>query len=240
MVSISTVEDQLRRTGHHIGLWGRSEVKELCNILLPGEVITDCVNGHYLNGFAMICATNQRIILVDSKPMFLTVEDIRYDMIAEIDYSHSLLNATVRIFTPTKSLQFTSWNITRMRRLATNAQQHVLAIRQFQNAHSQAFAQNYQVGQIQKPQPVPQANLSSPQMANYDNRTQGGEDEISLASIAINHALTDKNEKLVNNPITAFSSNSSSPFAYPSDPFSRNSFRSRNTSWPRKGLIPRR
>jgi hypothetical protein len=172
--------------------------------------------------------------------MFLTVEDIRYDMIAEIDYSHSLLNATVRIFTPTKSLQFTSWNITRMRRLATNAQQHVLAIRQFQNAHSQAFAQNYQVGQIQKPQPVPQANLSSPQLANYINRTQGGEDEISLASIAINHALTDKNETLVNNPVTAFSSSSSSPFAYPSDPFSRNSFRSRNTSWPRKGLIPRR
>ena len=43
MVSIATVDDQLRRTGHRIGIWGRSEVKELCNILLPGEQINDCI-----------------------------------------------------------------------------------------------------------------------------------------------------------------------------------------------------
>jgi Bacterial PH domain len=240
MVSASTVENQLRRTGHHIGLWGRSEVRELSNILLPGEEINDCVNGHYLNGFAMLCATNQRIILIDAKPMFLTVEDIRYDMIAEIDYSHSLLNATIKVFTPTKSLVFTSWNITRMRRLATNSQQHVLNIRQFQNAQSQSFARNYVIGnnfpkEAQKP--------IAPTISEYNNpgvATTPGDENISLASFAINHAMTTKAEALITKINALTNSGINSGFSNPSNPFVRSSFRSRNRLWPRTGLIPRR
>ena len=233
MVSIATVDDQLRRTGHRIGIWGRSEVKELCNILLPGEQILDCVNGHYLNGFAMLCATNQRIILVDSKPMFLTVEDIRYDMIAEIDYTHRLLDSTVKIFTPTKSLLFTSWNIARMRRLATNAQQHVLAIRQFQQANSQSFAQNYQIGQFQN---IPaQINLAQP---IYQPMSRFVENEnITMASIAVDHAMTsDSSHDIKNLDALPIGNNGTS---YPVNPFIKSSFKSRNRSWPKNGVIPK-
>jgi len=238
MVSMSTVEEQLRLSGSRIGLWGRSELKELCNILLPGEIISDCVNGHYLNGFAMLCATNQRIILIDSKPMFLTVEDVRYDMIAEIDYSHRLLDSTIKIFTPTKTLHFTSWNIQKMRKLSMSAQQHVLAIRQFQQAHSQAFSQSYhqsapiqQAPSIPMHQPIVQA---APKPMSYfvDNN----EEDISLAAIALNHAMKDDIMPSQFNPALDLGSTTGSP--YPVNPYIKASFKSKNRQWPRQGIIP--
>jgi len=240
MVSMRTVEEQLRLSGSRIGLWGRSEVKELCNVLLPGEEIRDCVNGHYLNGFAMLCATNQRIILIDSKPMFLTVEDVRYDMIAEIDYSHRLLDSTIKVFTPTKTLNFTSWNIQRLRRLSMSAQQHVLAIRQFQQAHSQAFSQTYQ--QNPQPRPItptpiyaPVNQLASKPMSYF---VENNDEKYSIAALAVNHAMTDtaSNENLSPVAETGIKGLSS----YPVNPFIKSSFKSRNRQWPKQGLITRR
>lgn len=109
----------------------------------------------------MLCSTNQRILLVDKKPMFLTLEDVRYDMIAEIQFSHRLLDATIRIFTPTKSLVFTSWNRAHLRKLTMGAQQHVMAIRQYaqqvQSMQQQQFQQQFQ-------QPVPQPQQLSQQL----------------------------------------------------------------------------
>lgn len=97
------------------------------------ENIAHCVNGQYSNGFAMLCATDHRVLLVDKKPMnFLNVEDVRFEMISEFDYSHRLLNATVRICTPTKTLTFTSWNMHRLRALLSYVQQRVIEIRQYQ------------------------------------------------------------------------------------------------------------
>ena len=240
MVSMSTVEEQLRRSGSRIGLTRRSELKELCNILLPGEVISDCVNGHYLNGFAMLCATNQRIILIDSKPMFLTVEDVRYDMIAEIDYSHRLLDSTIKIFTPTKTLHFTSWNIQKMRKLSMSAQQHVLAIRQFQQAHSQAFSQTYQqVAPIQQAPSIPiqQSTIqATPKPMSYF--IENNDEDISLATIALNHAMKDDLRASQLNPALDLGTTNGSP--YPVNPFIKSSFKSKNRQWPRQGIIPRR
>ena len=248
MVSIHTVDDQLRRTGHKIGLWGRSEVRELCNILLPGEHINDCVHGHYVNGFAMICATNQRIILVDVKPMFLTVEDIRYDMISEIDYSHGLLNATVKVFTPTKSLEFTSWNITRLRRLTTNSQQHVFAIRQYQNANVQPFTQNYNMGQMPGYSSTTMPNIAASQFANpqyvtpqiTQTSTNYPDEDISLASIAIDHTLPSTPIPIANSLNPANALNPANSSYYPINPYVKSSFKAQNRLWPKKGIFSKR
>lgn len=133
MVHWSKVEGQLERIGCNFQWWGRSEARELCRILMDEENIAHCVNGQYSNGFAMLCATDHRVLLVDKKPMnFLNVEDVRFEMISEFDYSHRLLNATVRICTPTKTLTFTSWNMHRLRALLSYVQQRVIEIRQYQ------------------------------------------------------------------------------------------------------------
>lgn len=130
MVSLDQVEDQLKRVGCNFRFWNRPEIRELCNILVPGEVIAQATNGRYENGFALLVVTNLRLLLVDKKPMFLTLEDIRFDMISEIDYSAQMLEGTVRLMTPNRRLVFTSWNHARLRNILNYTQQRVTEIRQ--------------------------------------------------------------------------------------------------------------
>ena len=130
MVRLSQVEDQLKRVGCNFRFWGRPEIRELTKILMPGEVIAQAVNGHYQNGFAMLCATDHRLLLIDKKPMFLTLEDIRFDMIAEMDFSAQLLDGTIKIITPNRTLVFTSWNQGRLRTILNYTQQRISEIRQ--------------------------------------------------------------------------------------------------------------
>jgi hypothetical protein len=138
MVHWSKVEEQLERIGCNFQYWGRSEARELCNVLLDDEKIAHCVNGQYQNGFAMLVATDHRVLLIDKKPMkYLNVVDIRFELITEFDYGHRLMNATARICTPTKVLSFTSWNQHRLRALINYVQHRVIEIRQHQHLAQQ-------------------------------------------------------------------------------------------------------
>jgi len=130
MVSLQYIEEQLKRVGCNFRFWGRPEIRELANILLPDEIIAGCTNGRYEGGFALLCITNLRMLLVDRKPMFLTLEDIRFDMIAEMDYSSRLLDSTIRVITPNRTLVFTAWSGHRLRNILNYAQQRVMEVRQ--------------------------------------------------------------------------------------------------------------
>lgn len=146
MVTINYVEEQLKRIGCNFRFWGRPEIRELANILLPDEIIAGCTNGRYEGGFALLCVTNMRMLLVDRKPMFLTLEDIRFDMIAEIDYSARLLDCTIRVITPNRTLVFNAWSNHRLRKILNYTQQRIMEIRQphmyqqFASAPKQAHA----------------------------------------------------------------------------------------------------
>src|ERR1035438_180349 len=118
MVSKQSVDEQLERLGFNLHGWGQAEIKELPNILLPGEEIYELVNGIYEGGFALAVATDVRVLLIDKKPMkYLTVEDLRFDMISEIDYSHRLFGAQIHISTGSKNLSFRSYNQPRLRKM---------------------------------------------------------------------------------------------------------------------------
>lgn len=130
MLSLSQVEDQLKRVGCNFRFWCQPEIRELCKILMPGETVAQAVVGRYENGFALLVATDHRLLLIDKKPLFLTLEDIRFDMISEIDYSAQFLDGTLRIMTPNRKLSFMSWNQGRLRKVLDCAQQRVSEIRQ--------------------------------------------------------------------------------------------------------------
>jgi hypothetical protein len=145
MITLANVEEQLKKVGCNFRFWGRPEIRELANILMQDEIIAGCVNGRYEGGFAVLCVTNHRLLLIDKKPMFLTLEDIRFDMIAEIDYNARLLDATVLIQTPNRKLVFSSWTQHRLRQILNYTQQRVMEIRQ-----------HYMMQQFQQQQPNPQ------------------------------------------------------------------------------------
>lgn len=127
MVSRESIENQLKAINFNQSGWGRTEVGELPSIILPDEVIYECVNGIYEGGFALLVATNVRVLLIDKKPLnYLTVEDLRFDMINELDYSHRIIGAYINISAGAKSLRFTSLNQRKLRKLITHVQ-HCMA-----------------------------------------------------------------------------------------------------------------
>lgn len=143
MVSLKSVERQLRKIRFNHNTWNHAEAMELPAILLPDEEIFECVNGWYEGGFALLVATNLRVLLVDKKPFkFLTVEDLRFDMINEIDYSHRLLGASIRVSAGTKNLQFRSYNQERLRKLIGHVQHRMAEIKKEQSQQAQTQQQH--------------------------------------------------------------------------------------------------
>lgn len=191
MVSAESVHKQLKKLGFKHNGWGMGEVKELPNIILPDEEIFEVVNGIYEGGFALLLATDVRVVLVDKKPLnYLTVEDIRFDMINEMDYSHRLLGAQISIATGNKNLVFRSYNQQRLRKLIGHVQHSMADSKKKQNNHQedqkehlqqinqqlQAYlvAQHQYQQQMQYAQhtgqpapPVPEPAKPSPELSDY-------------------------------------------------------------------------
>ena len=126
MVSQSYVSEQLKALGINFHFWGKAELRELSKILVENESIKHCVKGRYEGGYAVLVATDRRLLLIDKKPFFLTLEDVRYDMISEIDYNHRLLEATIRVRTVSKTLLFNSARNNRLRELTAYTQDRMM------------------------------------------------------------------------------------------------------------------
>jgi hypothetical protein len=145
MVNARLIEKQLKSLGFNYRGWGRSEVGELRNIILPDEEIFECVNGIYDGGFAMLLATDVRVLLVDKKPLnYLTVEDLRFDMINEIDYNHRLFGAYIKISAGETTLKFTSINQPRLRKLIGHVQLCMAEAKKKQAGHQEGQNQHLQ------------------------------------------------------------------------------------------------
>lgn len=126
MVELAKVQAQLTKVGYRAQMWGRSEVRELCNVLALDETIVHAVNGHYEGGFALLVATDKRLILVDRKIMFLTLDAISYSMIQEVQLNYRLLNSTINIYTSNKCLVFNTWSHSRLRSILSYAQEKIM------------------------------------------------------------------------------------------------------------------
>lgn len=126
MAHLKSIQQQLKALKFGGSPWNQAEIKELPKIIHDDEKISECVNGYYEGGFALLVATEMRVLLIDKKPLnYLTVEDLRFDMINEIDYSHRLMGATITISTGSKTLKFKSYNQPRLRHLIELVQQHM-------------------------------------------------------------------------------------------------------------------
>ncbi len=137
MVDLKYVENQLKNIKFGSGRVNRAEVKELQHILLEDEIIYECVNGFYEGGVALLVATDIRVLLIDKKPMgFLNVDDLRFDNISDIDYSHRAFGAKINVNCGMKSLQFKSYNQQRLRKLIGHVQHRMSEIKRDESKHA--------------------------------------------------------------------------------------------------------
>ncbi len=159
MRSVREVDEQLKRIGVSFQFFGHAELRELPNILFANEELEHVVRGRYDGGVAVLVATNQRVLLVDKKPFYLTIDDMRYEMIADVEFNHRLLDATVRLGTVNKTLRFTSYSHSKLRQMTTFVQQQVMAFRQNQTQvappQAQPAARPSLAGQFIQQVPVP-------------------------------------------------------------------------------------
>jgi hypothetical protein len=162
MVQLSVIEAQLHQLGAKRTFFSTPEIRELCHILLENEKITKFVSGRYNGGFAILVATQLRLLLIDKKPLYLTVEDIRYDMISEVDIGARMFDATVTVFTVNKKLIFTSVKQRKLRELTAYVQQRVMEMRSYQH-QDQSYP--IQAQEIQLP-PLP-TSASTHQMTAH-------------------------------------------------------------------------
>ena len=143
MISRTNLDTQLQNIHFNIHGWGSAEAKELCNVLMPGEEIDECVNGYYEAGFALLVATKDRLLLLDKKPLnYLVVEDLRFEMINEFDYGHRLIGAQIRVSTGMKTLHFTTWSQARLRRLYSYVQYRMTEVKKLQVSHQESQKTN--------------------------------------------------------------------------------------------------
>lgn len=108
MIHPSIIEARLGQLGFRHSRWFKAEVRELEHILMDDEDIVHLACGRYFGSFALLVATDKRLLLIDKRVFFKTIEDTRYDMISEIDYNAQAYNANVTIFTMGKTHKFTS------------------------------------------------------------------------------------------------------------------------------------
>lgn len=134
MVSQEDVRRQLKAIGADYRFLGRYEIRELPKILFDDEYLVHVVFGRYAGGFALLVATNQRVLLIDKKPLYLTLEDIRYDMISDMVFNHRLLDTSVTLGTVHKSITFVAYNQDRLRDMTTYVQKRVMDSRRQQTA----------------------------------------------------------------------------------------------------------
>jgi hypothetical protein len=108
MVHPSVIEARLGELRFRSSRWFKAEISELQHILMDHEKIIVLACGRYFGSYALLVATDQRLLLIDKRIFFMNIEDTRYDMVSEIDFNSQVYSATVTIHTVNKTHKFTS------------------------------------------------------------------------------------------------------------------------------------
>ena len=105
------------------------EMAELPNVLVPGEQVLAVISGMYTAGTAILCVTSRRLLLVDKKMIRLSLEDIRFESIREVHYSHQPFIASIKLYYAGREMQFRTWYKNELRIFSQLVQQKMFEVR---------------------------------------------------------------------------------------------------------------
>lgn len=118
MVARKSLNSQLANIGLHFRVFGRGEVKELQKILRIGENIYQCAYGYYHGGSGLLVVTDQRILLLDKRTLFLNLEELAFKSVTKVNVQFRALQAILTIQCSDKKLVFRSLSDARIRNIS--------------------------------------------------------------------------------------------------------------------------
>lgn len=75
------------------------EVQYLPGILRENEHIQGSVFGKYDQGRGVLVATDQRVLFIDKKPLFLHVDEVTYALVGGVTFTKAIFNGYVTLHT---------------------------------------------------------------------------------------------------------------------------------------------
>lgn len=113
-----------------VNFFGRRELEELHSLLMPDEELMATISGYYAAGFAVLCVTSRRVLLIDKKLVRLNIEDVRLESIREVNYSQQAFFASLSLYFSGRALQFKTWHRSELRQASQIVQQKMFDMRE--------------------------------------------------------------------------------------------------------------
>lgn len=151
-----TTSEPMVKTLTRLNYFSRKEMAELPNLLMPGEEVMAVITGFYTAGTAILCVTSKRLLLVDKKWIRLSYEDVRFESIREINYSHQALMASVKFYFAGREMQFKSWYKNELRMAAQLIQHKMFEVREKLHRTTDESSLTDIVESSELPEPAPQ------------------------------------------------------------------------------------
>jgi hypothetical protein len=130
MIHPSIIESRLGELRFRGSRWFNAEIQELQHILMDNEKIIALACGRYFGSFALLVATDHRLLVIDKRVFFMNMESTSYDMVSEIDFNSQVYNATLTVFTINKAHKFTSMKYKhQLRDIANYTQKRIAELR---------------------------------------------------------------------------------------------------------------
>ena len=104
------VKKELKQLGvSSYGLW-RAEGRYLPQLVHQEEHVKGVVYGHDDSGRVMLAATDRRIIFLAKKPFFVNEDEITYDVVSGVSYSHTGIGGSITLHTRVKDYKIRIFN----------------------------------------------------------------------------------------------------------------------------------
>lgn len=87
-----------------------AESHNLPRLIHQDEHLGGVVYGHHTDGYAMLVATDSRVIFYDKKPLFENVDEVTYDVISGVSLGHAGFGSTVVLHTRVKDYPIRTYN----------------------------------------------------------------------------------------------------------------------------------
>lgn len=88
----------------------QAETRYLPHILHPDEHLGGVVYGKHSSGFALLAATDRRILFLDVKPLFIEEDEATYDVVSGISYGQAGIWSTVTLHTKVRDYKIKTYN----------------------------------------------------------------------------------------------------------------------------------